>query len=62
LADTPIYLDTLIDTRINPSAELGSFAWADFEWVWAYGHLCQGCGYPRYEGVHGMWSPYGGCV
>lgn len=35
--------------------------WLNFKWVWTYGHLCEGCGDPRYIGGHGM-SEYGGCV
>lgn len=62
--DAPIMWRTMADLHFSTTYLWELFypsGWADFEWVWAYGHLCQGCGYPRYEGLHGM-SEYGGCV
>ncbi|WPH57793.1 hypothetical protein [Mycobacterium phage WXIN] len=61
MAPAGVYLRTILETGIDPAMHLGSFAWADWEWVWRYGHLCVGCGYPAWEGPHGM-SEYGGCV
>jgi hypothetical protein len=55
---TPIFYDTAIARGAFPPQDWG---WLDFEWVWTYGHLCEGCGNPRYIGRHGM-SEYGGCV
>lgn len=63
---TPIWAQTMRDLDANPWTVMNDYprCWLDWNWVWRYGHLCQGCGNPRYEGGHGMSGIAGvqGCV